>query len=274
VSATAVFVDDHLLRIGATEFHCSFPFGDAPAGRLEVMKNRALVDSYLDLCLDLQPKRIFELGIKRGGSTALISELTQPEKLVAVDLEPQPVDLLEHYIRERQLEPVVRPFYGVNQADRGRLAAIVADEFGDDLIDLVIDDASHLYAETLSSFESLFPHVRPGGLFLIEDWQWQHRLSDAFARRLQEETTEAEELRAELEARLIERERSHQKGPVPLTRLVIELLLAKASNLDVVREFTVGPHWVVVQRGESPIEPATFRLSELYFDHLGLLAHE
>ena len=43
-------------------------------------------------------------------------------------------------------------------------------EFGDAPLDLVVDDASHLYDETKVALEVLLPRVRPGGLFIIEDW--------------------------------------------------------------------------------------------------------
>jgi hypothetical protein len=38
----------------------------------------------------------------------------------------------------------------------------------------VIDDASHIYEPTRASFETLFPYLRPGGLYIIEDWQWSY----------------------------------------------------------------------------------------------------
>jgi hypothetical protein len=41
-------------------------------------------------------------------------------------------------------------------------------------LDFVIDDASHTYEHTRRSFEILFPLLRPGGLYLIEDWAWAH----------------------------------------------------------------------------------------------------
>ena len=53
------------------------------------------------------------------------------------------------------------------------MGEIVTREF-DRAIDLVIDDASHVYEPTLASFETLFPHLRPGGLYIIEDWQWSY----------------------------------------------------------------------------------------------------
>ena len=41
-------------------------------------------------------------------------------------------------------------------------------------LDLVIDDASHLYGPTKASFEALFPLLREGGVYVIEDWAWEH----------------------------------------------------------------------------------------------------
>jgi predicted O-methyltransferase YrrM len=271
---TETFVDDHLLRIGSAEFYCSFPFSDAPPGLLEVMKPRDLVNCYIDLCRELEPRRIFELGIKRGGSTAMISELTRPDKLVAIELATRPVNLLDRYISERSLGDVVRPYYGVNQADHDRLREIVDAEFGAEPIDLVVDDASHFYDETRSSFETLFPHLRPGGLFVIEDWSWQHRFSDGFARTLSKDSTDADRLRAAIETRMLEREQRHEKPPRPLSRLMVELLLVRASAGDFVRELGINRYWVVVQRGDAPLDPESFRLSELYHDHFGMLTPE
>jgi hypothetical protein len=40
-----------------------------------------------------------------------------------------------------------------------------------------LTDASHQYAEMLASFECLFPLVRHGGAYVIEDWAWAHGAS-------------------------------------------------------------------------------------------------
>jgi hypothetical protein len=37
--------------------------------------------------------------------------------------------------------------------------------------DVVLDDASHIYANTVTTFEALFPAVKAGGMYLIEDIQ-------------------------------------------------------------------------------------------------------
>jgi hypothetical protein len=39
-----------------------------------------------------------------------------------------------------------------------------------DAFDVVIDDCSHLAEPTRLAFDILFPHVRPGGFYVIEDW--------------------------------------------------------------------------------------------------------
>jgi hypothetical protein len=67
----------------------------------------------------------------------------------------------------------IATYWGVDQGDAATLRSIVDKEFSGPL-DLVIDDASHLYAPTKASFETLFPLLRPGGLYIIEDWAWAH----------------------------------------------------------------------------------------------------
>jgi predicted O-methyltransferase YrrM len=96
--------------------------------------------------------------------------LARPERFVAIELNDRRVGALDALIERRSLQDSVRPVYGVDQADRARLAAIAADEFGGQPLDLVIDDASHRLDETRASFECLFPLLRPGGRFVIEDW--------------------------------------------------------------------------------------------------------
>ena len=63
--------------------------------------------------------------------------------------------------------------FSTSQSDRKILEHIVRNELADEL-DLVVDDASHTYEQTKASFEILFPLLRPGGIYLIEDWSWAH----------------------------------------------------------------------------------------------------
>ena len=61
------------------------------------------------------------------------------------------------------------------------LLGIVEQEFGGAL-DMVMDDASHIYEPTLASFQILFTLLPEGGLYIIEDWAWNtDRISFAYS---------------------------------------------------------------------------------------------
>ena len=121
---------------------------------------------------EMRVKNVLELGIYGGGSIAFWFELLQPDKYVALDLEPWgDTDYFNKYIASHKLENRIKTFWKTNQSNREALRAIVATEFNGPP-DLIIDDASHFYSETKASFETLFPQLRPGGLYIIEDWSW------------------------------------------------------------------------------------------------------
>jgi hypothetical protein len=96
----------------------------------------------------------------------------------------------------------------VDQADRRTLGKIVTEAFGDERLDLVLDDCSHMHDATRASFNELFSRLRPGGLCPIEDRAWAH---PALAG-------------------------PSPDGPwperIPLTRLIFELVLAARPCLD------------------------------------------
>jgi len=264
----AQFVDDHVLLVGNYRFHCEHHLRAVTPGTLQVEKPRELVEDYMNLCRELQPRRIVELGVYKGGSTALLSELAEPEKLVALELSEEPVPILSRYVEERGLTDVVRPHYGVDQSDRARVAEIVRAEFGDEPIDLVLDDASHLYEETKSSFETLFPTLKPGGLFILEDWRWRHQFAEAFATAtdLPEPVLEA------IAQRIVDVAEGRGVQPVPMSRLVLELVLARASAGGAVAEINVGGDWVVVVRGPDALDRENFRIGDIARDAFGQLS--
>jgi predicted O-methyltransferase YrrM len=269
VTPTPVFLDEQTMRLGEIDLHVAFPFGVVPEGRLAVMKPRDLVRRYVELCTWLQPRRIVELGINRGGSTAMLSELTTPEVLVALELDAEPVVLLADYVKARGIGTSVQPHYGVDQADRAKVADIVDRARDGELLDLVVDDASHLYEPSRASFETLFPRLRPAGVYVIEDWSWEHRYSDRLAAMLTEDTEKASQMRQQLEQRL-EAEATGSASPEPpVSRLAIELLQVRARPADVVREITIDEHWITVVRGDEPLEVDSPWMADAYIDHFG-----
>ncbi len=212
-------VDNTRFRIDY--FHTSTP------KQMIIRKPADLIDGYPSLLEQFHPQTIVELGIGSGGSTALLALLTDPEKLVALELKPEPVAALTQFIDGRGLGDRVRTYYGVNQGDRARLAEIAQQEFNGNSIDLVIDDASHLLDETQASFEVLYPLVTPGGAYVIEDWSSHHLYADMAARRaaLSAHSPPSRPNQVlEVLHRVLQMDDPRRWRPV--TRLVIQLLLA------------------------------------------------
>ena len=134
-----------------------------------LVKTDAMLDFYRQLA-DHAPKTVMEVGMFEGGSLVWYDKIYQPSKLVGLDLRREPIEALEKY---REDKPHIATYYGRHQDKEGtRMAARQNFPSG---IDLVVDDASHLYEQTKETFKMLFPMVRAGGHYVIEDWTWSHR---------------------------------------------------------------------------------------------------
>ena len=187
-----------------------------------------------------------------------------PNRLVAVDLEESRLVALDEFIADRGLADAVRPCYGIDQSDRAGLAAAVDAELDGAAIDFVLDDASHQLEPTRTSFETLFPRLRPGGVFAIEDWNADHVWHD----------TILAELRAAPSEEKVKFFAAAKDAPAPrrpLSDLAVELLLARASTTDAIASVKFDPYWVLVERGTAPLDPTTFRLADLFHDHFTYL---
>lgn len=191
-----------------------------------LLKLRYMVERYAEVLEELRPRHIVELGILEGGSTALFWGLAHPCVMVAIDQAPPHMPAL------RRLDEAILIYDDVDQADRRRLAEIAEEAFGDQPLDLVVDDCSHMYDATRASFNELFPRLRAGGLYVIEDWDWTNK----------------------------ERIAGMWDDQVPLTRLILELLLVLASGSDLISEITIATGLTQIRRGNPSIDPRGFDL--------------
>jgi methyltransferase family protein len=182
----------------------------------------------------ISPRNIFEIGLWDGGSLAFWFAAFNPERIVGVDIEDREDSAyFRRFVAERNLHSRIRTHWRTNQADAAALRRIVRDDF-DGPLDLVFDDASHLYTPTKSSFETLFPLVRPGGLYIIEDWAWNHWRD---FRRPQNWSPDEH-----------------------LSRLAFELVEATATNRGLVARVSIEPGFIAIERG--PAEAMHFRLAD------------
>jgi hypothetical protein len=191
-------------------------------------KNRQLVEQFERFWSNtpFRPRRMLEIGIWDGGSTAFWFEHLRPERLVAVDLQDrEDSPYFRRWAIANRLTSRVLTRWRIDQADREALWEIVARDLGGEL-DLVIDDGSHLAAPTQASFEALFPLLPPGGLYIIEDWAWEHW----------PEFQDPGHVWA---------------GEEGLTALVGNLLAATGSSRTLIRSLTAYEGFVVVERGDG-----------------------
>jgi SAM-dependent methyltransferase len=257
-------------HVDGIEFVCKY-LPESTRDRFYIVKPLALVDRYRTLCSGpWDSGAIFELGIAEGGSTALLALLGRPTRLIAIDLEETPVQALTDFVADRHLGDAVRLHYGVDQADGAQLAAILDADLGEGQLDVVIDDASHELAPTRASFEVLFPRLRPGGWYVIEDWNLAHTMGDAIAAALEDTAAPGHD---ELVWQFRE-SRAAAGGETPdppLSRLAIELLLARAGLGSAVASVSVDEYWLTVRRGPGELDRDSFRLDDLYRDHFAFL---
>ena len=237
-----------VVQFGDLRIHVCLPdvMANKPSSAKDflVVKLPSMVEKIAALTHDLRPRNIFELGIFKGGSVVLYNEIFKPRKLVAVGLGSAPLPHLEEYIRGTSVEKNVSIQLGVNQADRRRLSEICAQEFGGEALDLVIDDASHFLFETRESFRELFPRLRPGGVYVIEDWGWAHWTGDLWQR---------------------DQGGDEFRGKKPMTNLIMELAVLAASKPDCVNQVSIEAATVYVTRGVARLEPG-FELSDYYLN--------
>ena len=235
---------DDSFDLGDTTFVCR-PMGhrfESEPGRFCLLKKRPDVEWYERLVREREPRSIVEVGSYDGASSAFLAEIARPARVVAIDVRPEPTSALTDFITRRGLAGALTPHYGVDQSDTARLREIVDDAFGatsfdGGALDLVIDDASHLVDPTRATFNCLFPRLREGGLYVIEDWAWAH---SAFAAR------------------------GAWADQRPLTALVFELVLACGSHPRYISSVNVTLDYTVVERGPAPIDRDAFDLTKCF----------
>lgn len=104
---------------------------------------------------------ILELGVLGGGSVRAWQQFFPNAVVVGIDNNPD--------LTKFKLERVELHTGDVTDADT--LNRIL----GDREFDLIVDDASHWDHDQNKSWEILWPRVKIGGYYVIEDVQWVHQ---------------------------------------------------------------------------------------------------
>jgi predicted O-methyltransferase YrrM len=115
--------------------------------------------TFYDRHLRAQRKRIakvLEIGIFGGSSLYMWRDYFPNAVICGMDLRPVKLDSADR----------IQTYVG-DQEDRATLQGVVDDSEAD--FDLIIDDGGHTMAQQQTSLGFLFPHLRPGGYYVVED---------------------------------------------------------------------------------------------------------
>jgi SAM-dependent methyltransferase len=104
--------------------------------------------------------KLLELGVNKGGSLLLWRDYFEQGTIIGLDVNPIRIDDPTDRVR----------FYQGHQQDIALLDHI-AEREAPQGFDIIIDDCSHIGEPTRISFWHLFKHhLKPGGIYAIEDW--------------------------------------------------------------------------------------------------------
>jgi len=131
----------------------------------------------------------------------------------------------------------------------------------------------------------LFPRLRPGGEYVIEDWSSDHWLRAVLVAALADPTSAQHGWAQEALAGRIPSGNAGQAAQTavaaaslasqparPLSRLAAQLVLAAAEPGSGVESVVCNRFWFVVRRSDDPLDPAAFTLTDACRDPFGTIS--
>lgn len=122
---------------------------------------------YFELLREL-PLKVLEIGVQSGASLRMWKQYFPNAQIIGLDY--YPLEVME--------EDRIKIIQG-EQKDKDVLERVLLHG----PFDIIIDDGSHKNPDIMASFEYLFPRMKPGGVYVIEDttctyWGDTHNVGD------------------------------------------------------------------------------------------------
>jgi cephalosporin hydroxylase len=202
--------------------------------RIIILKDRGSLESYREVLGNTRVRNLLEFGILEGGSAVLFTLLMDLEKFVGIDIMDSARGI-EPFLARHEVGTKIKFHFSVSQSDERSVRKLIKSEFAKSPIDLIIDDASHQYAHTKRTFEIAFPHLRPGGVYVIEDWGWPHwKDYDGFM------------------------------GEPAMSMLIFELVMLCATSREVVSDIRIFPSFAFIRKSEAATDLLNFSIEKFY----------
>jgi hypothetical protein len=104
-----------------------------------------------------KPCTYLEVGVERGGSLDIMRDYLGPQaRIIGMDIDPGC----------KQLEQNGYEIHIGNQSDRAFMDAL-GQQIG--LMDIILDDGGHTPDQQITTFYALWPQLKEGGIYMVED---------------------------------------------------------------------------------------------------------
>jgi len=232
-----------VIKACGLSIYCTLPIlRESPPEKIDLvmLKDAQQRQLWIERVGDKKFARVLELGIYFGGSIPWLYEVCRADFIVGLDNSKDKPNIRKK-LDKSTIENSYALYFDTDQSDRKALNKIVNRHFGGEL-DLVVDDASHLLHLTRKSFEILFPKLRAGGHYVIEDYGWAH-LPAADRRR---------------------------EGKFPsMIQIALELTMLLATNDGWIKDIKIDSNTITIERGDAPL-PKPFRIKTVVSNWAGL----
>ena len=132
-----------------------------------------IYEKYFDK-IKTQKLVFMEIGIAQAYSARMFEEYFQNSKLYFLDNCPGDVNIGKRVLSNRS------KCFLIDAGNKEQLTNFVKSE--GELFDIIIDDAGHQMKQQITSFEVLFPYVKSGGVYVIEDLYISYQDGDIIAK--------------------------------------------------------------------------------------------
>jgi len=104
-----------------------------------------------------RPIKMLEIGVHGGGSLRMWRDyFCEGSTIIGIDINPS--------CKEHEAENI---HVHIGSQDDEDFLKEIAKKYGE--FDIILDDGSHINSHVIKTFDTLYPHVSPNGVFLVED---------------------------------------------------------------------------------------------------------
>lgn len=164
------------------------------AFKLSTINHRAPYLSFITWALNIEVKKIAEIGVNKGETSLLLRHLFPDAHLFLIDLWAITPDYIQsgspisrktkHY--EKAYQMVQDKFHNDSAATILRMTSTQAAELAPNDFDLVFIDGNHEYSQVKEDIRSWLPKVRTGGLLAGHDYDPSIPIFDGVKRAVDE----------------------------------------------------------------------------------------